>query len=291
MQSFDEIETLQQQLHHWRIAGERIAFVATMGNLHCGHLRLVEEARRHGQRVVVSIFVNPMQFNDKEDFAAYPNTLTEDRAKLLEAGVDALFLPSVEMIYPRHYQQSTRVTVPGLSEILCGAHRPGHFSGVATVVAKFFNIVSPDVALFGEKDFQQLMVIRRMVDELCFPTKIIGVATAREADGLAMSSRNGYLNAQERQQAALLYRTLQQAQGQLLAGGDRGTNEIAAIETQAIETLQQGGFRPEYFSVRSSRDLCEAVTESQDLVIVAAAWLGKARLIDNICLNLGLNSG
>jgi len=283
MLNFSEIGELRPQLHRWRINGERIAFVPTMGNLHRGHLRLVEQARECAQRVVVSIFVNPMQFNDQEDFAAYPVTLEQDCAKLVEAGVDALFLPSVEVIYPDGHRQNTQVVVPELSDILCGAHRPGHFVGVSTVVAKLFNIVVPDVALFGEKDFQQLMVIRRMVDELCFPIEIVGVATEREANGLAMSSRNGYLSEEERQQAALLYRTLMWAGERLL----ESSADIAAVEAQAMRQLQEGGFRPEYFSVRNARDLSEAVAGAQDLVVVAAAWLGRARLIDNIRLNSG----
>ncbi len=265
------------------MSGESIAFVPTMGNLHRGHLRLVEQARQHGQRIVVSIFVNPMQFNDQDDYAAYPTTLTQDCEKLVEAGVDALFLPSVAVIYPDGYQKNSQVVVPGLSDILCGAYRPGHFTGVATVVAKLFNIILPNVALFGEKDFQQLMVIRRMVGELCFPVEIVGVPTERERDGLAMSSRNGYLNADERQRAALLYRLLKEARSQLLAGNVK----IASVEAQATRALEAGGFRPEYFSVRNAGDLSAATAKTQDLVIVAAAWLGKARLIDNICLNLG----
>ncbi len=273
MQRFNHIGELRQQLHCWRMAAERIVFVPTMGNLHRGHLRLVEKARDHGQRVVVSIFVNPMQFNDKDDFAAYPNTLVQDCAKLTEAGVDALFLPSVEVIYPDGYQQSSKVVVSGLSDILCGEQ----------VVAKLFNIVLPDVALFGEKDFQQLMIIRRMVDELCFPVEIVGIETERESDGLAMSSRNGYLNAEERQQASLLYRILVQAKSQLLLGNEN----LAVIEALAMQALQKGGFRPEYFSVRNRNDLSKAQGNAQDLVILAAAWLGKARLIDNICLNSG----
>ena len=283
MLQFNDIGEIRQQLREWRMAGERVAFVPTMGNLHRGHLRLVEYAHQHGQRVVVSVFVNPMQFNDQNDFAAYPNTLAQDCEKLIEAGVDALFLPSVEVIYPDGHQQNSQVVVPELSDILCGVHRPGHFVGVTTVVAKLFNIVLPDVALFGKKDFQQLMVIRRMVDELCFPVEVIGVPTERERDGLAMSSRNGYLSADERQQAPLLYRVLEQAKSQLLLGSDN----VAAIEAQAMQALQEGGFRPEYFSVRNAKDLSEAEVNTQDLVVVAAAWLGKARLIDNIHLNSG----
>jgi pantoate--beta-alanine ligase len=283
MQRFNEIQSIRQQLNVWRMAGERIVFVPTMGNLHQGHLRLVEHAQQHGQRVVVSIFVNPKQFNDKDDFAAYPNTLVQDEAKLKSIGVDALFLPSVAVIYPDGHQKNSEVIVPGLSDILCGEHRPGHFVGVSTVVAKLFNIVQADVAVFGEKDFQQLMVIRRMVSELCFPIEIVGVPTERESDGLAMSSRNGYLSVAERQQASLLYKVLEQAKSQL-ENRDEG---IATIEAQALETLQSGGFRPEYFSVRSAQDLSRAKGGTQDLVIVAAAWLGKARLIDNIRLNLG----
>ncbi len=283
MRHFNEISEVRQQLRKWRMAGERIAFVPTMGNLHRGHLRLIEQAQKHGQRVVVSIFVNPMQFNDQSDFAAYPNTLAQDCEKLSEAGVGALFLPSTEALYPEGHEGQSRVVVPGLSDILCGEHRPGHFVGVATVVAKLFNIVQPDVALFGEKDFQQLMVIRRMVDELCFPIEIIGVPTERESDGLAMSSRNSYLTAEQRQQAPLLYRVLTQAKSQLKLSIQ--SNET--VEMQAIEVLQTGGFKVEYFTVRSAKDLSKAGVETQDLVIVAAAWLGKARLIDNIGLNLG----
>ncbi len=283
MQQISDIGALREQVRGWRIAGERIVFVPTMGNLHRGHLRLVEKARDHGQRIVVSIFVNPMQFNDKDDFNAYPDTLAQDADKLTEVGVDVLFTPSVAVIYPDGYQHNSQVVVPGLSDILCGEHRPGHFIGVTTVVAKLFNIVLPDVALFGEKDFQQLMIIRRMVGELCFPIDIVGVATERESDGLAMSSRNGYLSAVERQQAPLLYRELEQAKSRLLLGSER----IEVVEAEAMEVLQKGGFRPEYFTVRSRKDLSKAEGNAQDLVILAAAWLGKARLIDNICLNSG----
>jgi len=283
MQRISDIGELRQQVQRWRMAGERTVFVPTMGNLHRGHLRLVEKARDHGQRVVVSVFVNPMQFNDKDDFDAYPDTLAQDSEQLTGAGVDILFIPSVADIYPDGYQQNSQVVVPGLSDILCGEHRPGHFIGVTTVVAKLFNIVLPDAALFGEKDFQQLMVIRRMVDELCFPIEIVGVATERESDGLAMSSRNGYLSAAERQQAPLLYRELEQAKSRLLLGSER----FEVVEAEAMEVLQEGGFRPEYFTVRSRKDLSKAEGNVQDLVILAAAWLGKARLIDNICLKSG----
>ncbi len=283
MLRFNRINDTRQQLHTWRMAGERIVFIPTMGNLHQGHLRLIEHARQHGERVVVSIFVNPMQFNDQDDFAAYPNTLEQDLAKLKTEGVDALFLPSVEVVYPAGYQKNSEVVVPGLSDILCGACRPDHFIGVATVVAKLFNIVQADVAVFGEKDFQQLMVIRRMVNELCFPVEIMGVPTERESDGLAMSSRNGYLSAEERQQAPSLYKALVQAKSQL----ENGDESISEIEVQAQQVLQIAGFRPEYFSVRNAQDLAFAEANTQDLVIVAAAWLGKARLIDNIRLNLG----
>lgn len=283
MQRFSESSELRSQLQQWRRSGERIAFVPTMGNLHHGHLRLVERASEVADRVVVSIFINPMQFNDKDDFAAYPVTIEQDCEQLIAADVDGLFLPTPDVIYPSGFEATTRVEVPGLSDILCGAHRPGHFVGVTTVVAKLLNIVQPDAAIFGEKDFQQLMVIRRMVEELCFPIEIIGVETEREADGLAMSSRNGYLKAVEREQAALLYQTLQRAKARLLAG----ESDIAAIEKAAMQALAEGGFRPEYFTVRERVGLSEALENAQDLVILAAAWLGPARLIDNICLNLG----
>ncbi len=282
MQTLTTIDELRRQVRAWRQAGERIALVPTMGNLHAGHLQLVDEARRRAGRVVVSIFVNPMQFSDASggDFERYPRTFEADCEKLTGSGADLLFFPAQEEMYPAGFENVTQVAVPGISDILCGAFRPGHFVGVATVVAKFFNMVQPDVAVFGEKDYQQLLVIRRFTEELCFPVAIVGVPTVREADGLAMSSRNQYLGAEERQRAAALYRALQAA-GERLSSGE--TN-IAAIETAAVASLEEAGFRPEYFSVRRAHDLLPATADDTELVILAAAWLGEARLIDNLRL-------
>ena len=282
MQTLTTIAELRQQVRTWRQAGERIALVPTMGNLHAGHLRLVEEGRRLADRVVVSIFVNPMQFADASggDFERYPRTLEADREKLVASGADLLFFPSQQAMYPAGFEEVTRVEVPGLSDILCGEFRPGHFVGVATVVAKLFNMVQPDLAVFGEKDFQQLLVIRRLTAELCFPIEIIGVPTVREASGLAMSSRNQYLSPQELAQASILYRTLQDARERLLAG----ESDIGAIESSAREALNKAGFRPEYFTVRRASDLQPVTAQDAELVILAAAWLGEARLIDNIQL-------
>jgi pantoate--beta-alanine ligase len=281
MQTLTTVAELRQCVAQWRAAGERIALVPTMGNLHDGHLQLVKQAQQRADRVVVSIFVNPMQFSDASgsggDFERYPRTLAADQQKL--AAVDVVFAPTVAEVYPVGLEQETRVEVPGLSDILCGAHRPGHFVGVATVVTKLFNMVQPDLALFGEKDFQQLLVIRRLVTDLCFPIEIIGVPTIREVDGLAMSSRNQYLSAEERKQAATLYQTLQWVREQLQADGDEN---IAAIQQQGCDRLTAGGFRPEYLEVRRARDLQPVTAADKQRVILAAAWLGPARLIDNL---------
>lgn len=274
------ITDLRRTVSLWRQTGERIALVPTMGNLHAGHLQLVEAARQYASRVVVSIFVNPMQFSDASggDFSQYPRTFGVDREKLEACGTDLLFFPAMEEMYPTGFENVTRVEVPGISNILCGEFRPGHFVGVATVVAKFFNMVQPDVAVFGEKDFQQLLVIRRMTAELCFPIEIIAVPTVREASGLAMSSRNQYLSDAEWQQASLLFQVLASAKAQLMTWA----GDIAQVESEAVERLRAGGFRPEYVSVRRACDLQLATAEDKDLVVLIAAWLGEARLIDNI---------
>ena len=250
----------------------------TLGNLHEGHLRLITEAKNCAQRVVVSIFINPLQFDDPKDFSAYPSTFEEDRSKLAKNGVDVVFSPEVTEMYPQGMQHHTTVTVPDLSDMLCGAHRPGHFRGVATVVHKLFNIVQPDVALFGEKDYQQLLVIRRMVADLALPLEIVAVPTVREPDGLALSSRNSYLSADERQRAPRLYQVLQQVKARL----EQGVGDFPALENDALLALQQGGLRPEYVSVRRALDLAPPGPVDTDLIILAAARLGKARLIDNL---------
>ena len=267
---------MREAIKTWRSNGEIVAFVPTMGNLHAGHLQLVKMAKKNADRVVVSIFVNPTQFGVGEDFETYPRTEREDREKLEAEGADLLFQPAVADIYTP--DAKTTVTVSGLSDLYCGASRPGHFSGVATVVCKLFNIVQPNVALFGLKDFQQLTVIKTMVRDLNIPVEITGVDTVREPDGLAMSSRNGYLTDDEKRIAPKLYHSLCTARDAILAGNQA----YADVEQQALQFLQQAGFQADYFSVCRSSDLKKAAAEDVDLVLLAAAKLGKTRLIDNI---------
>jgi pantoate--beta-alanine ligase len=264
-------------VRRWRAGGARIAFVPTMGNLHSGHISLIEAARRGAARFVASIFVNPMQFGPNEDFAHYPRTASQDAEMLAAAGCDLMFMPDAQEIYPDGLERATRVEVPELSRILCGQFRPGHFEGVTTVVAKLFNIVAPDIAVFGEKDFQQLTIIRHMVADMCYPIEIVAAPTVREADGLAMSSRNQYLTAAERRIAPRLYIALQGAVGRLAASKD-----YAAIERAGILELEAGGLQPEYFAIRAARTLGAPQDSAQELVVLAAARLGKARLIDNL---------
>jgi pantoate--beta-alanine ligase len=279
METIETIAALRACVRAWRTAGERVAFVPTMGNLHAGHLTLVAEARARAPRVVASIFVNPLQFGPTEDLDAYPRTLDRDRELLEAERCDLLFAPSSKIVYPRGSEGRTRVEVAGISEILCGASRPGHFRGVATVVCKLFNMVQPDLALFGEKDFQQLLVIRRMVEDLDIPVEIVGVPTVRESDGLAMSSRNGYLSAAERAQAPALYHVLERARRSLLEGAS-----VESVEQDADAALRNAGLAPDYVLVRTVDDLRPAAAADRDLVILAAAYLGRARLIDNIRL-------
>jgi pantoate--beta-alanine ligase len=272
------IAAVRERVRGWRRAGLRVAFVPTMGNLHAGHVSLIEAARRHGERFVASIFVNPMQFGPNEDFAHYPRTPDADARMLAAAGCSLMFMPEVSEIYPHGAERATRVEVPGLSRILDGEFRPGHFEGVATVVAKLFNIVEPHVAVFGEKDFQQLTVIRRMVCELCMPVEIIAAPTVRDADGLAMSSRNQYLSAAERALAPRIYATLQAAARRLRSG----EVDFGSIEREGFQALERAGFRPDYFSVRQAADLSPATAAARELVVLTAARLGRARLIDNV---------
>jgi pantoate--beta-alanine ligase len=278
MQQIEAIEELRTVVRRWRQAGEPVAFVPTMGNLHAGHLDLVNRARTLAAHTVVSIFVNPLQFGPQEDYATYPRTLEQDRQKLQAAGADVLFVPPVQAIYPQNLDSVTRVQVPELSDILCGAFRPGHFTGVATVVAKLFNLVQPDLALFGKKDYQQWRLIERMVRDLAIPVSIMGVATVREADGLAMSSRNQYLSPQERKLAPALYRCLDGV-GAAVAAGNR---DFAALEAGAMQQLQKHGFEPQYVEIRTTKELTRPQAQNEQLVVLAAAWLGKTRLIDNL---------
>jgi pantoate--beta-alanine ligase len=272
---------VRKRVKRWRDIHQRVALVPTMGNLHAGHIALVKRARELAERVVVSIFVNPMQFGPQEDFAAYPRTPDADRLQLAVAGVDMVFIPDTDEMYPAGPDGVTRVEVPGLSDVLDGVSRPGHFTGVATVVTKLFNMVQPDVALFGEKDYQQLQVIRRLTADLCLPVEIAALATVRELDGLAMSSRNQYLNKAERAQSSLLYRTLKET---AYAVRD-GNRDYVALEKRAVEKLTEGGFQPDYVEIRQAETLAAPTAEETRLVVLGAAQLGKARLIDNVPLD------
>lgn len=282
MQTITSKAGLQHALKAHRQAGERIAFVPTMGNLHEGHLQLVRKAHRLGDIVVVSIFVNPMQFGAGEDLEAYPRTLNADREKLFAEGAHYLFAPGTEDVYPEGLGAQTVVRVPDLSDTLCGSNRPGHFDGVATVVSKLFNIVQPQVALFGEKDFQQLSIIRKMVTDLCIPVDIVGVPTVRADDGLALSSRNLYLNEAQRRTAPLLHKTLIDCRDAIACGFDN----FLQLESHARMQLLQAGFIPDYFAIRDARTLRSVTDATEDVAILAAARLGATRLIDNVRLTL-----
>ena len=279
MQIITDTHTLRKQIQHWQHNAQSIAFVPTMGNLHAGHLALVQHAQQYADVVVVSIFVNPTQFDQAADLAAYPRTEQADQEKLQAVGVDVLFLPSVTVMYP-DLNNTCALQVPAIANILEGAVRLGHFAGVATVVAKLFNLVQPHYAIFGEKDFQQLMLIRQMVRDLNFAVQIIAVPTIREHNGLAMSSRNHYLTEKQRHTAAYLYQTLQTLQSAI----QQGENDYQSLEHQALQDLADHGFRPDYITVRQQADLKIPDKEATKLVILAAAWLGKARLIDNLPL-------
>jgi pantoate--beta-alanine ligase len=282
MQTLTTTTALRECISAQRAQGRRIAFVPTMGNLHAGHLQLVRQATTLADYVVVSIFVNPMQFGPGEDFATYPRTFDADKAALQAEGVDLLFMPEVREIYTDDLEQVTRVEVPGFEGDLCGRFRPGFFTGIATVVTGLFNQVQPDIAVFGEKDYQQLVMIKRMVRDLCMPIEVHGVETVREKDGLAMSSRNGYLDTAERAGAARLYQVL----GEVRAGLEAGGRDFAALEQQALERLLEAGFKPDYVSIREQDSLCVPGAGSGRLVVLAAATLGTTRLIDNIRLSV-----
>ncbi|MEM0953359.1 MAG: pantoate--beta-alanine ligase [Pseudomonadota bacterium] len=283
MRTYSNNSQLSGALRAERAKGHRIAFVPTMGNLHEGHLNLVRKAQELCDTVVVSIFVNPMQFGANEDLDAYPRTLTADKEKLFALGVPhLLFTPRAEDIYPNGVQAQTAVSVPQLSDTLCGASRPGHFTGVATVVTKLFNIVQPDVAVFGEKDLQQLSIIRKMVHDLCLPIDIVGVPTARASDGLALSSRNIYLDDAQRRHAPLLNQTLLEVRDAIACGFDN----YRELETRALTRLSEAGFEPDYFQIRDARTLGEVTEATEEVAILAAAKLGKPRLIDNVRLAL-----
>ena len=274
----DGIEALRATVRQWRAAGERVGLVPTMGSLHEGHMSLLTAARARAERVVVTVFVNPLQFGPDEDFERYPRAPAEDERLLEQAGCDLLFAPSVRQIYPDGGSSATRVSVVPLTGILCGRFRPGHFDGVATVVAKLFGIVQPDVAVFGEKDYQQLTIIRRMTSDLDIPVGIVGAPTVRSPDGLAMSSRNRYLTPAERQVAPRIHATLHEV-AERIGNGER---DYAALCAWGEARLRAAGMAPDYFEVRDADSLLEPGTDSHQLVVLAAARLGKARLIDNL---------
>lgn len=269
------------QLRAWRKQAGTVAFVPTMGNLHAGHMALVHEAKKHADKVVVSIFVNPIQFGQGEDFEQYPRTLEQDAEKLQQAGADVIFAPSVQEMYP-HGAQQYFVEPPPLQNELCGRTRPGHFRGVATVVTKLFNIVQPNVACFGKKDYQQLAVLTAMVQDLNMDIRIIPVATERASSGLALSSRNGYLSAEELHQAAQLYQQLQAIATDII----QGRREFDVLEQTATAALNQLGWRVDYIEIRQANTLQKAQCTDQEIVILAAAVLGRTRLIDNLEVNL-----
>lgn len=282
MNTVKSVRELRAAVAQARAEGKQIALVPTMGNLHEGHIALVEKAVQRADFVVASIFVNPLQFGPSEDLDAYPRTLIADQEKLVNAGCHLLFTPDVEEMYPQGMDSQTRVSVPGVSEGLCGQSRPGHFEGVATVVSKLFNMVQPDLAFFGQKDFQQLAVIRTLVRDMNMPIQIFGEATVRAADGLALSSRNGYLSPEEREKAPLLYRTLTEMADAIQAGERDYAKLIAAAQAQH----SAAGFRADYLQVCDATTLRPATPEDHNLVILLAAYLGNTRLIDNLTIDL-----
>ncbi len=281
MKVVTDIQPLREQIKAWRMQGLSIAFVPTMGNLHDGHLALVKTAHQHADKVVVSIFINPMQFGLSEDIDNYPKTHQQDKEKLIRENTDLLFLPNSDVIYPKGYTETTYVEVPHISNLYCGKSRPGHFRGVATVVCKLFNLVQPDVACFGSKDYQQLQIIQTMVDDLAMPVKIVPVEIIREKSGLAMSSRNGYLTEAERKIAPLFYQNLQWLAEQLVQN-----KNYALLCQQTTERINQAGLRTDYINICHAYTLAEATPQDKTIVILAAAFCGKARLIDNIPVNL-----
>lgn len=275
-------KAVRELVGSWRLTHQTVALVPTMGNLHQGHLSLMNIAREHADRVVCSIFVNPAQFGAGEDFESYPRSLADDESLLAEQGlVDLVFAPDEKDIYPFGVEAAVKVSVPQLSDELCAARRPGHFEGVASVVLRLLGIVAPDVMVLGEKDYQQLVLLRRMVRDLQLPIKVVGGSIQRERDGLAMSSRNRYLNSSERRTAPRLHGELKRVREALL----NGERDLRAVETQASRALQDAGFDPEYVEVRRAGDLSRPnglESAGDDLIVLAAAWLGKARLIDNL---------
>ena len=282
MQVINDKEEMRELLRDWRRQDEHIALVPTMGNLHAGHASLIELAREHAERVVVSVYVNPTQFSEEEDFTEYPRTPERDTMRLKKIGADILFIPDDETVYPFGHDCATVVSVPGLTENFCGASRPGHFDGVTTVVARLFALVRPDVAIFGQKDYQQQLVIRYMAEDLGLPIRIITAPTVREEDGLAMSSRNQYLTDDERAVAPLLHQVIDEI-GAKLVNGDHNYKQL---EKNGFKELKGAGFKIDYLAIRRAENLEVPNRESDDLVVIAAAHLGAARLIDNVVVTV-----
>ncbi len=282
MDQANSVSELRQYVQHWKDHKQSIAFIPTMGNLHQGHLSLIEKGQSLCDRSICSIFVNPMQFGPNEDFNHYPRTLDEDIELLESAGCDLVYMPAASELYPQGLENISQVIVTDLTESFEGAHRPGHFTGVATIVAKLFNIVKPDVSIFGKKDFQQYCVIKKMTRDLNLDVEIIGQETSREPSGLATSSRNQYLNEAQKLTAALIYTTLQDASNKILSG----ERKFALIEKQSIERLNQAGFDTEYFNVCNADTLKPATAKDKKLVILVTAQLGDTRLLDNIEIDL-----
>ena len=278
MNTVKTVRELRAAIARARAEGKRIGFVPTMGNLHSGHVALVEKASQRADFVVASIFVNPLQFGPNEDLAKYPRTPAADQEKLVSAGCHLLFAPTPEEMYPQGMDDQTRISVPVVSEGLCGSSRPGHFEGVATVVTKLFNMVQPDLAIFGEKDFQQLAVIRKLVRDLNLPVQIFGEPTVRADDGLALSSRNGYLSAEQRQVAPQLFATLKDMADSICGGRD----DFSRLTLDGLKHLEKAGFRPDYLEIREAGSLRPAQAGDKELVILVAAYLGTTRLIDNL---------
>jgi len=282
MYQANSVSELRQYVQHWKDHGQSIAFIPTMGNLHQGHLSLIEKGQSLCDRTICSIFVNPMQFGPNEDFNHYPRTLDQDIELLESIGCDLVYMPTASELYPQGLENISQIIVTDLTETYEGAHRPGHFTGVATIVAKLFNIVKPDVSVFGKKDFQQYCVIRKMTQDLNLDVEVIGQETSREPSGLATSSRNQYLNEEQKSRAALIYQTLQDASERII----KGEKDFALIEKQAIAGLKQAGFNTDYFNICNADTLKPATTADRKLVILVTTRLGDTRLLDNIEIDL-----
>jgi len=276
------VTELRQYVQHWKDHGQSIAFIPTMGNLHAGHISLIEKGQSLSDRTICSIFVNPMQFGPNEDWDHYPRTLEKDIALLEASGCDLVYLPAASELYPEGLERISHVQVTDLTDRYEGAHRPGHFTGVATVVLKLFNIVKPDVSVFGKKDFQQYRVISKMVEDFNLEVQIIGQETTREVSGLATSSRNQYLDEAQKEKAALIYQVLQQTAQQI----DKGERDFETLQARAIEDLEEAGFKTDYFSICNAENLLPATTEDRDLVILVTAAIDQTRLLDNIEISL-----